>query len=211
VRILIAEDDPISRCMLEATLKNWGYDVIVTTNGREAWESLQQEDPPSLAILDWMMPGLDGVQVCRKVREAPSRKRIYIILLTAKGEKDDIVAGLEAGADDYVAKPFDRAELRARVNVGVRIVELQQNLSEHVKELVDALSQVKQLQGILPICSHCKKVRNDQDYWQQVEGYISAHTEVQFSHSICPQCYETIVMPELERLSSQEVTAPTEL
>lgn len=123
MRILIAEDDPISRCMLEATLKNWGYDVIVTSNGREAWQSLQQDDP-QLAILDWMMPGLDGVQVCRKAREAPSRERIYIILLTAKGEKDDIVAGLEAGADDYVTKPFDRAELRARVDVGIRMVEL---------------------------------------------------------------------------------------
>jgi CheY-like chemotaxis protein len=190
--------------MLEATLKNWGYDVIVTSNGREAWESLQQEDPPNLAILDWMMPGLDGVQVCRKVREAPPRKRIYIILLTAKGEKDDIVAGLEAGADDYVAKPFDRAELRARVNVGVRIVELQRSLSQNVKELVDALSQVKQLQGILPICSHCKKVRNDQDYWQQVEGYISAHSEVRFSHSVCPECYETIVLPQIDRLARQK-------
>jgi DNA-binding response OmpR family regulator len=113
VRILIAEDDPISRCMLEATLKKWGYDVIMTSNGREAWQSLQQDDP-QLAILDWMMPGLDGAQVCCKVREASPRGRIYIILLTAKVEKDDVVAVLEAGADDYVTKPLDRAELRAR-------------------------------------------------------------------------------------------------
>jgi len=205
VKVLIAEDDPISRFMLEATLKKWGYEVVSTTNGREAWEALQQDDPPQLAILDWMMPGMDGVQLCRKVRQAPATKRIYILLLTAKGEKGDIVVGLEAGANDYVAKPFDRAELKARVQVGARVIELQQSLSDRVAELMAALSQVKQLQGILPICGHCKKVRNDQDYWQQVEGYISAHTEVQFSHSICPQCYETIVAPELERLSSQEV------
>ena len=92
----------------------------------------------------------------------------------------------------------------ARLKVGVRIIDLQQSLSERVQELMDALSQVKQLQGILPICSHCKKVRNDQNYWQQVEGYISAHTEVQFSHSVCPDCYETIIVPQIERFSGQE-------
>ncbi|MEK6304129.1 MAG: response regulator [Acidobacteriota bacterium] len=204
MKVLIAEDDPISRFMLEASLKRWGYEVLVTTNGREAWDALQQEDTPQLAILDWMMPGMDGVQVCRRARQTAATRGVYILLLTAKGEKDDIIAGLEAGANDYVAKPFDRAELRARVQVGVRMVELQQSLSHRVRELVEALSQVKQLQGILPICAHCKKVRDDHDYWQQVEGYISAHTEVQFSHSICPQCYETIVVPQIERLSSPE-------
>lgn len=204
MKVLIAEDDPISRFMLEASLKKWGYEVVVATNGQEAWDALQQDNPPQLAILDWMMPGMDGIQVCRKARQALATQRIYILLLTAKGEKEDLVAGLEAGANDYVAKPFDRAELRARVQVGARVVELQESLSERVQELMDALSQVKQLQGILPICAHCKRVRSDQDYWQQVEGYISAHTEVQFSHSICPRCYETIMLPEIERLSNQE-------
>lgn len=205
MRVLIAEDDPISRLMLEATLKKWAFDVVVTSNGREAWEALQQEeDRPQLAILDWMMPGMDGVQVCRNARQTPATERVYILLLTARGEKRDIVTGLEAGADDYVTKPFDRAELWARVKVGVRIIDLQQSLSDRVQELMDALSQVKQLQGILPICSHCKKVRNDQNYWQQVEGYISAHTEVQFSHSVCPNCYETIVRPEIDRFVGDE-------
>lgn len=203
MRILIAEDDPISRVMLEATLKKWSFDVVVTANGRDAWEALQQkEEPPQLAILDWMMPGMDGIQVCRNARQTPATERVYILLLTAKSEKRDIVTGLEAGADDYVTKPFDRAELWARVKVGVRIIDLQQSLSVRVHELMDALSQVKQLQGILPICSHCKKVRNDQNYWQQVEGYISTHTEVQFSHSVCPDCYETIVQPEIDRFVS---------
>jgi len=207
VKVLIAEDDPISRFMLETSLKKWGYEVLVTSNGREAWDALQQEDTPQLAILDWMMPGMDGVQVCRKVRQTAATSGVYILLLTAKGEKGDIVAGLEAGANDYVAKPFDRGELRARVQVGARMVELQQNLADRGRELMEALSQVKQLHGILPICAHCKKVRNDQDYWQQVEGYISAHSEVQFSHSICPQCYETIVAPQIEELASQESKA----
>ncbi len=200
MKILIAEDDPVSRRLLEITLSNWGYDVIVTNDGAWAWEALQAEDAPQLAILDWMMPGLDGPQICHKARETPATKSIYLILLTAKGEKSDLVAGLAAGADDFVTKPFNREELRARVQVGMRMVEMQKSLADHVKELEAALSQVKQLQGILPICAHCKNVRDDQNYWQKMEHYVSEHSEAQFSHTICPDCYTSIVEPEFEEL-----------
>ena len=152
-----------------------------------------------MAILDWMMPGMDGTEVCRRVRQAPSTTSTYIILLTAKSSKEEVVMGLEAGADDYLIKPFDRAELRARLQVGVRVVELQRSLAERVAELEDSLARVKQLQGLLPICSYCKSVRDDQNYWQRVESYISNHSEVQFSHSICPPCYEKVVQPQLEK------------
>ena len=198
MRVLIAEDDPVSRYVLEAMLKNWGYDLVVTGNGLEAWEELQVDNAPQLAVLDWMMPGLDGVEVCRRVRQMTTTKSAYIILLTAKAEKNNIVEGLEAGANDYVNKPFAREELRARVGVGERVIHLQNDLAARVTELQEALSQVKQLQGILPICSHCKKVRDDKNYWQQVESYISAHSEAQFSHSICPDCFENVVKPEIE-------------
>jgi len=124
MEILIAEDDPVSRRLLEATLVKWGYDVTVACDGTEAWQILRSEDAPRLAILDWMMPGMDGLTICRNIREAHDLPSIYIILLTARGRKDDIVAGLEAGADDYITKPFHREELRARVQVGVRIMEL---------------------------------------------------------------------------------------
>ena len=198
MRILIAEDDPVSRYVLEAMLKNWAYDLVVTATGLEAWEALQAEDAPQLAVLDWMMPGMDGVDVCRNLRSTMPTKPVYIILLTAKAEKNNIVEGLEAGANDYVIKPFAREELRARVAVGARVIDLQNDLALRVKEAQDALSQVKQLQGILPICSHCKMVRDDSNYWQQVESYVSAHSEAQFSHSICPDCYEKVVKPEIE-------------
>ncbi len=200
MKALIAEDEAVSRHLLEVTLRKWGYDVVVASDGAEAWRLLQGDDAPELAILDWMMPGMDGPEVCRMVRELPQTLPTYIILLTARQSKDDIVQGLEAGADDYIAKPFDREELRARVQGGVRVVELQRSLAARVRELEEALTRVKQLQGLLPMCSYCKKIRDDQNYWQQVESYISEHSEAQFSHSICPNCYEKIVKPQLKNL-----------
>lgn len=199
MRILIAEDDPVSRRMLEATLVKWEYDVTTTCDGAEAWQVLQSKDAPKLVILDWMMPRMDGLEFCRKVREVSRSQPIYVILLTARGQREDIVAGLQAGADDYVTKPFDRGELYARLQAGVRIVELQSNLADYVRELENALAQIKQLHGLLPICSYCKKIRDDRNYWRQVEDYVAEHSEAQFSHGICPDCYEKVKL-ELEKL-----------
>jgi DNA-binding response OmpR family regulator len=193
MRILIAEDDEVSRNILQLTLTACGFEIITAKDGDQAWTILQREDTPRLAVLDWMMPGMDGLEVCRLVRQSQSTTPTYIILLTAKGRKSDIVEGLISGANDYIIKPFDRDELRARVRVGATVVELQQSLAERVIDLENALAQVKQLQGILPICSYCRLVRDDQNYWQQVEKYISDHSEVKFSHSICPDCYEMVL------------------
>ena len=201
MRILIAEDDAVSRRRLEATLRKWGYEVLAVEDGLAAWEVLQGEMPPPLAILDWMMPGMDGIEVCRKVRERSPSRPLYIIVLTARGSREDVVAGLQAGGDDYVTKPFDREELHARVKVGLRVLQLQMNLADRVRELEEALARVKQLQGLLPICSYCKKIRDDQNYWQQVEGYISEHSGAVFSHGICPECYDKFVRPELKKLN----------
>ncbi len=145
MRILIAEDDSFSRSALRASLIKWGHEVVVTSNGVEAWEALQREDAPPLAILDWVMPGMDGIEVCRMVRQRTTPIPTYIILLTAKSGQENIIGGLEAGADDYVTKPVNRDELRVRVQAGVRIVELQRALSERVQELEDALARVRQL------------------------------------------------------------------
>jgi CheY-like chemotaxis protein len=203
--ILIAEDDPISRRTLEVTLQKWGHRVLVTSDGQAAYEALHRDHAPRLAILDWMMPLLDGLTVCRRLRTNPQRRSLYIILLTARGEKKDIVAGLESGADDYITKPFDRDELQARVNVGLRMVALQQSLAERVAELETALRRVKQLQGLLPICCYCKCIRNDDNYWQRVEEYIGEHSDARFSHGICPSCFETVVKAQL-----REQGVPTE-
>ena len=197
MKILIAEDDPVSRRLLEVTLAKWKYEVITTCDGNQALEVLQSQEP-TIAILDWMMPGLDGAEVCRRVRATQTATPTYVILLTARSEKDDIVEGLDAGADDYVIKPFNRAELHARIKVGLRVAELQRSLADRVVQLEAALTRVKQLQGLLPICSYCKKVRDDQNYWQQVDSYISKHSDIEFSHSICPTCYDRLVRPQLK-------------
>jgi diguanylate cyclase (GGDEF)-like protein len=128
MQILIAEDDPVSRRLLEIRLKKWGYHVVAATDGDQAWKVLQQEDPPRLAILDWMMPGLSGPEVCRQVRARAQEPYIYILLLTAKNQKEDLIEGMEAGADDYITKPFDSQELNVRLRAGRRIVELQAEL-----------------------------------------------------------------------------------
>ena len=188
MRILIAEDDATSRMMLVATLKKFGHDVTDTFNGQAALDALQTSGAPRLAILDWMMPELDGVEVVRRLRGGFKGPQPYVIMLTTKGEKEDIIAGLEAGADDYLTKPFHPAELRARVEVGRRLIEAQDQLALQICELRQALEDIKTLQGILPICMHCKKIRNDKGYWEQVEGYISHHSEALFTHSVCPEC-----------------------
>jgi sigma-B regulation protein RsbU (phosphoserine phosphatase) len=203
MRILIAEDDLVSRKMLEATLTRWGYEVQVTCDGQSALQALTSPDAPRVAILDWMMPSLDGVDVCRKVREGNVAQPPYVILLTAKGNKEDIVSGLEAGADDYIIKPFDREELRARLQAGLRIITLQNQLAARVRELEEAIARIRTLQGLLPICSYCKRVRNDGDYWQQVESYISDHSDARFSHGICPDCYESVVKPQIQSLTGE--------
>lgn len=200
MRILIAEDDRETARLLKALLDKWGYEVLMARDGAEAWKELQAETSLRLAILDLMMPYMSGLELCRKIRALPARASLYIILLTAKTGKEDVLAGLAAGADDYITKPFDIQELRARLQVGVRIVELQESLAGRVRELEDALAQVKQLRGLLPICSYCKKIRDDQNYWQRLESYLGQHSGARISHSVCPECYENHVKPDLEQL-----------
>ena len=198
MRILIAEDDVTSRTELLEVLKKQGHEVVVAVNGLEAWRALQQAQAPMLAILDWMMPEMDGLEVVRRLRTLQTDRPPYLIMLTSKGEKADIIAGLEAGANDYLSKPVDPGELRARIEVGHRLIVTQDTLATKVAELRQALDQVKTLRGILPICAKCKKIRDDQGYWNQVEVYVRDHTEAEFSHGLCPECMK-ILYPDFEQ------------
>lgn len=200
MKILVAEDHRDSWLLLETLLERWGHEAVTTTDGAAAWDVLQREDAPALAILDWMMPGLDGREVCRRARGRANARPLYIILLTARTNRQDTIDGLGAGADDFVRKPFDPAELQARVTVGVRVAELQAERAARIADLEAALARVDQLHGILPICSYCRRVRNESDAWQRMEAYVSAHSGVRFSHGVCPECVKDVVEPELDEL-----------
>jgi DNA-binding response OmpR family regulator len=203
VKILLAEDDPIFALLLQRLLQT-EYEVSLARDGMEAWKALVAEDAPQLAVLDWLMPQMDGIEVCRRVRHRPEMASTYLILLTSRDHIKDILAGFAAGADDYLVKPCDPEELRARVRVGRRVVELQSALGAHVAQLQQALASVRQLQGLLPICSYCKRIRNDENYWEQLETYVSEHSEASFSHGICPNCYQSIMKPQIESIRADK-------
>jgi DNA-binding response OmpR family regulator len=188
MRILIAEDDAVSRTLLSAALQRAGYDVEAAHDGEQAWAAFERLAAPTLAILDWMMPGVEGTEICRRVRARSELRGSYVILLTAKAQRQDVLDGLQSGADDYLTKPFDRSELLARVRVGERTLELQAVLARRVAELEEALRTVKTLEGLLPICCYCKRIRQGGDYWQNVEEYVTSHSRAEFTHGICPDC-----------------------
>jgi DNA-binding response OmpR family regulator len=207
MRILVADDDRSIRTLLERLLVQWGHEPILTTNGAEAIAALAAPDAPTLALLDWIMPETSGIDVVRRVRE--QGRPAYLILVTAKLQTDDVVEALGAGADDYITKPFELAELRARIRVGERVLELQQRLADRVDELERALAQVSQLQGLLPICMYCKNIRNDQNFWEKVETYVAEHSRATFTHGICPECRATRVQEELDRFRDSRRPPPS--
>jgi len=147
VRILIAEDDPVSCDVLATRLRKWGYETVITHDGQEAMSAMRSANAPALAVLDWMMPGMDGIEVCRRLRAI--NKAVYIIMLTSLGTKENILQALEAGADDYLIKPFDTFALQTRIQVGLRIIGLQTALAERVKELEAAAAKLQDMQGRL--------------------------------------------------------------
>lgn len=191
MRALVADDDRAAAAIVTRSLTSWGFSVTAAHDGERAWELIQAEPAPSLVVVDWEMPGLDGPEICRRIRNTPRRAHLYVLLLTARSSSADVIAGLDAGADDYVVKPVNPGELRARLQVGARIVALQERLAEKVSELETSLAKVKQLGGLLPICCYCKSIRNDQNYWERVEVFVTEHSNAKFTHGICPACYET--------------------
>ena len=199
-KILIAEDHQVSRHLLERNLTNWGFNVVSAEDGEAALRILDSDDAPSIAVLDWIMPKLDGLEVCQRVRAVRNRPYVYLLLLTAKSQKEEVAAGLEAGADDYVIKPFDPDELRARLKVGQRVVNLERTLAAKVADLEQALTDVRKLKELLPICMYCKSIRDDKDYWHHIEEYIHSETGTDFTHGICPKC-----MAKMQKQLGEEI------
>jgi DNA-binding response OmpR family regulator len=170
-------------------LRDWGYAPIIVSHGKEALQVLKGPDAPHLAVLDWMMPYLSGLELCQAVGSLQKAIPPYLILLSAKAHKQEVVRALQAGAQDYITKPFDPNELHARVDVGRRMIQLQLLLAERVAELDTAGHQIKQVRAVQPICCRCKKSRQNDGNWRELEGYISRYSDTKFSHALCPECY----------------------
>jgi len=189
VKILIAEDEFTTRMLVQVSLENWGYRVESVADGHEAWSILKQKTSPQIAILDWEMPELDGIDVCRRVKEMELENPPYIILLTARDQKKDIVQGFDAGADDYMTKPFNDNELRARVRVAERLVRTQRSLLESVTELKEVLNQLEMTQGELEVCQSCYKVHSHSNSnWRSMQEIIQHNGDLRISHAVCPKC-----------------------
>ena len=188
-KILIVDDQPENIRMLMELLKR-DYATVPATSGEAALKKGMDPPSPDLVLLDIMMPNLDGYEVCRRLKGHPATEHIPIIFITAISEAMDAAKAFDLGAVDYITKPFNPATVKARVKTHIQ-------LSRTMKDLKEALSKVKQLSGLLPICSHCKKVRDDRGYWKQIEVYIDQHSEASFSHSLCPECTRKLY-PELQ-------------
>ncbi|MCA3011839.1 MAG: response regulator transcription factor [Myxococcaceae bacterium] len=190
LKVLVAEDEAVSRLLLTSTLTRFGYDVVAVEDGARAWEVLQGPQAPALAVLDWSMPGLDGPDICERIRARKGGSYTYVLLVTARSSKSDLVAGLSAGADDFISKPVDPDEIRARLRVGERVLRLEQSLAEQIHKLQEEKAHVQELQGMIPICMHCKRIRGQEQIWERVETYIEQRSGAKFSHALCQDCLE---------------------
>jgi DNA-binding response OmpR family regulator len=196
MKVLAVEDDEVGRTVLRQALRRLGYEVIEAVDGEAAWAHLTGE-PIRIVVSDWMMPGIDGLELCHRVRARTGQDYTYFILVTARdASTQNQHIAMEAGVDDFLSKPIDVQELWMRLHVAERILRY--------------TTRVRQLEQLLPICSYCKKVRDDQNYWQQIESYIQKRTGSEFSHSVCPDCYQRIVVPDLQNaLRSVPKATPT--
>jgi sigma-B regulation protein RsbU (phosphoserine phosphatase) len=176
MKILIAEDDTIAAKVLRLTLQALRHEVVVATDGAMAWEMFDKE-PVRVVVSDWMMPGLDGLQLCGRIRNRAQTPYTYFILLTAAQTcDDDYTLAMDAGVDDFLTKPLNREMLRTRLRVAERILRY--------------TTEIQTLKELIPICTYCQKVRNDDDYWERVDTYVKARTGARFSHGVCPGCFD---------------------
>ena len=191
MKILTVEDDAVARAVLRRALQKLGHDVVEAKDGREAW-ALFSDEPVRVIVSDWMMPEVSGLELCQKLRARADADYVYFILITANSaDSANRIAAADAGVDDFLSKPLNFEELWMRLRVAERILKFS--------------TQVRQLEELLPICSYCKKIRDDQNYWQQMEGYINERTGSEFSHSVCPDCMTRVVQPELDKMKAERI------
>ncbi len=189
MKILTVEDDAVARAILRQALVRLGHEAVEASDGESAWDMLQKTDAVRVVVSDWIMPNSDGLELCKRIRGRTGSEYVYFILLSSRDATgENRTAAADAGVDDFLTKPLDIAELWTRLRVAERILRY--------------TTQVRQLEQMMPICSYCKKIRDDQNYWQQIEGYISARTGSDFSHSVCPECYQRMLLPEIERMKA---------
>ena len=208
-RLLIADDHDAARNALKNLLEWKGFSVTAAADGDEAMAALDADDAPSIALLDWEMPGMTGPDICRAVRSKPGGRYLYLILITAREGEEDIAEAMAAGADDFVRKPFGVPEVIARIRNGQRTLKLERSLAARITELEQALEEGRQLKALLPICAYCKSIRDDSDYWHQIETYIHKQTGSDFSHGICPACFEKVLKEELGKEMGADPTTVT--
>lgn len=182
MKILAVEDDPIARIVLESTLRKIGFSPKAATGGMEARKMLL-ETRPQVIVSDWYMPDMDGLELCRQIRRMPGPYIYFILITSASADHTNREEAMAAGVDEFLTKPIDEFELRVRLRGAQRIMEY--------------IDRVTKLESVLPICSYCKKIRNDSNYWQQIESYVAKRTGTMFSHSVCPSCFEEKVKPQL--------------
>ncbi len=189
--ILVVDDVPANLGVLFNTLEEANYKVLITVDGRSALTNIH-DNPPDLVLLDVMMPDLDGFEVCRRLKANPATQDIPLIFMTALNDPVDEVKGFELGAVDYITKPIQLERALARIKTHLTMRKLQIGLQQKNAELAEALAKVKTLRDMLPICANCKKIRDDEGYWQEVEVYVYDHIDVTFSHGICPDCMQAL-------------------
>ncbi len=193
MKVLIVEDDPIARLYIDASLRSLEFETVIAENGEDALKVVQSE-PIRLVVSDWMMPKMDGLELCRQIRERKDDYVYFILLtqMTASRENED--AAIEAGVDDFLLKPVNPRELKIRLHVAQRIL----GYTAHIQKL----------ESFIPICSYCKKVRDDQNYWQRIESYINERTGSEFSHSVCPDCYTREIIPQIDAMKKARDAQP---
>ena len=193
MKILVAEDDNIARLVLESALAKLGHEIVSAADGEEAW-SIYSANPVRVIVSDWLMPRANGLELCQRVRKAGGDYVYFILLTNLSANTENQEAAVAAGVDDFLSKPVNPQELWMRLRVAERILQF--------------TTQVNQLESFLPICSYCKKIRDDRNYWQGVESYFERKQGTRFSHSICPECVATVVQPQLAALGIKLKTPP---